>query len=281
VAAARGLASGEIATVRQVAEADVTAARHAAEAEVAAARQAAEADVTAARQAAQADMAAARQAAEGTVAEARRAAEAEVAAARQAAQAEIENVRRAAQAEIDTARTYAEDVARHAQSEIESARTYAEEAARQAQSEVARVMATTPVTRTVTIPIAPVQVRGQIKRIEEVLDALYQIDYVLEIGVTTQPPPDIDFVRTLTATVRDRVKGLSDEFANLPARLTDPTQAEAATTYANAAGAAYHALLQRIEDAVQRLGSRTPGPAAGIIEPVVAMLADPSIQALR
>lgn len=249
---ARADAAAELAAIRGKAVGEVTAARHAAEA-----------DVTAVRQAAQAEVAAVRQAADADVAAARQAAEAEVAAAHQAARVEVENARRSAQAEIDGARKYADD------------------AARQAQAELARVSATAVATRLLTIPIAPVQVRGHIRRIEEVLDALYQIDYVLEIGMTVQPAPDVTFVRSLAATVQERVKGLSDEFANLPSKIGDPAHAEAATAYANAAGAAYHALLQRIEGAVPRVGDRSSWPAAGIIDAVSAMLADPWIQALR
>lgn len=210
-----------------------------------------------------AEVAAARGQASGEVTAARQAAEADVAAARQAAHLEIEAVRRAAQAEIDDAHRYADDVTRLA------------------QSEVARAMATAPASRLLTIPIAPVEVRGHIRRIEEVLDALYQIDYMLEIGLAAQPPPDVDFVRSLARTVQERVTGLSDEFANLPARFTDQSLTEAATSYANAAGGAYRAFLQRIEGAVHRLQDRAFGPAAVIIEAVSTMLADPWVQALR
>jgi colicin import membrane protein len=88
-------------------------------------------------------------------------------------------------------------------------------------------------------------------------------------------------VRRLTWTVQERVKVLSDELANLPARFTDQSHAEAATSYADAAGSAYHAFLQRIEAAVHRLGDRNSSPAAEIIDAVSGMLADPWIQDLR
>jgi hypothetical protein len=193
------------------------------------------------------------------------AARGEVAAVRQATQTEIADVRRAAHAEI------------------ESARTYADQVARQAQAEVARVVSATQASRFLTIPIAPVEVRGQTRPIEDVLDALYQIDHVLEIGMTeamSQPPPDIGFMRNLTWTVQQRVKDLPDELANLRARFIDPSHAETAASYTNAAGGAYQEFLQRIEAALHRLGDRRSSPDAEITEAVSAMLADPWVQAL-
>jgi hypothetical protein len=145
-------------------------------------------------------------------------------------------------------------------------------------------MSATQASRFLIIPLAPTNVRGQIKPIEDVLDALYQIDYVLELGmaeVASQPPPNIDFVRNLTWTVQQRVKDLPDEVAALRARFTDQSHAETATAYANAAGSAYHAFLQRIEEALHRLGDPQSSPAADIIAAVSAMLADPWVQALR
>ncbi|EHB48615.1 hypothetical protein MycrhDRAFT_5456 [Mycolicibacterium rhodesiae JS60] len=211
-----------------------------------------------------AEVAAARGQASGEVAAIRQAAAAEVAAAQRAAQIEVDDVRRAAQAEVAGAHAYAEDVLRHS------------------QDEVARVMSTAPASGLVMIPIAPVQVRGQIRSIEVVLDALYQIDYALEIGMSgSQPPPDVEFVRNLTWTVQQRAKSLSSELADLPARFTDHSDADAAGSYAHAAGSAYSAFLQRIEQATQRLGGRNEGPDREIIEAVSAMVADPWIQSLR
>jgi hypothetical protein len=211
-----------------------------------------------------AEVAAARGQASGDVTAIRQAAEAQVAAAQHAAQIEIENARRAAQAEIDAARTYAEDVLR------------------QSQAELARAMSTPPASTFLTIPIAPVQVRAQIRPIEVVLDALYQIDYILETGMAeSQPPPDVEVVRGLTRTVQERAKDLSSELADMPSRFTDQADVDAADSYANAAGNAYSAFLQRIEQAAKRLGGRAAGPDGEIIEAVSAMVADPWIQALR
>jgi colicin import membrane protein len=200
-----------------------------------------------------------------------------VAAARQAADEEIATVRQAAQTEIDEAR-------RAAEADIASVRAYADDVSRQAQEEVARVKAVAPVSRLLTIPIAPVEVRAQIRRIEDLLDALYQIDFVLEIGMGeagSQHTPDAEFVGGLRQTVQDRVRDLSDELAHLPARFTDQSDAETATIYANAAGGTYRALLERIEVAVQQLAGRNWTHDHDIIEAVSAMLADPWVQALR
>lgn len=192
---------------------------------------------------------------------------AEVAAARGQASGEVVAAQQAAQAEIDRANTYAEDVLR------------------QAQAEVARAMSTAAAaSRFLTIPIAPVEVRPHIRPIEDLLDALYQIGYVLEIRmveIQAEAPPDVEFVRNLTWSVQERTNGLSYEVANLPARFTDQSQAEAAAAYVDAAGGVYSALLQRIEGAVQRLVGRNRNQDAEIIETVSTMLADPRIQALR
>jgi hypothetical protein len=248
----------QLEKVRADAETAKTAAGGQAKAEVAAARQAAEADVAAARQAAEAEVAAARQAAE-----------AEVAAARQAAEAEIDLARQGAQAEIDNAHAYAED------------------AVRQAQTEVARATAMATSSRLLTIPIPPAEVRAgeQIRPIESAVDALYQIDYVLEIVMaeedSSQPPPDVEFMRNLTWTVQERAKDLSPEFAHSPVQFTDQAQMEAAAIYLDAAGGAFRACLQRIEGAAQRIGGRNRSTDAEIIEMVMVMLADPWVQAVR
>ena len=196
-------------------------------------------------------------------------ANAEVAAARQAAETEIDLARQAAQAEIDNAHAYAEDVVR------------------QAQADVARATSMATSSRLLTIPIPPAEVRAgeQIRPIESAVDALYQIDYVLEIvmaeEVSSQPPPDVEFMRNLTWTVQERAKDLSPEFAHSPAQFTDQYQMEAAASYLDAAGGAFRACLQRIEGAAQRLGGRNRSPDAEIIEMVMVMLADPWVQAVR
>jgi hypothetical protein len=141
--------------------------------------------------------------------------------------------------------------------------------------------------RLLTIPIPPAEVRAgeQIRPIESAVDALYQIDYLLEIAmaeeVSSQPQPDVEFMRSLSWTVQERAKDLSPEFAQSPVQFTDQSQMEAAASYLDAAGSAFRACLQRIEGAAQRLGGRNRSSDAEIIEMVMAMLADPWVQAVR
>ena len=194
-----------------------------------------------------AEVAAARGQASGDVAAAREAADAEVAAARQAAAAEIAHWR-----------AHAADMERWARAEVS--------------------------TQLLTIPIPPVEVRTRIGSVENTVDALYQIDYVLEVGlaeeVESQFVPDLEFTRNLTWKVQQQAKDLSSELANLSTRYADPSQVEVAAGYAEAAADAYRAILQRIDTAVQLLGSRFRSPDAEIIAAVTAMLADLRAQGL-
>jgi|GEM_PF-6307637 len=194
-----------------------------------------------------AEVAAARGQASGDVAAAREAADAEVAAARQAAAAEIAHWR-----------AHAADMERWARAEVS--------------------------TQLLTIPIPPVEVRTRIGSVENTVDALYQIDYVLEVGlaeeVESQFVPDLEFTRNLTWKVQQQAKDLSSELANLSTRYADPSQVEVAAGYAEAAADAYRAILQRIDTAVQLLGSRFRSPDAEIIAAVTAMLADLGAQGL-
>jgi hypothetical protein len=139
-------------------------------------------------------------------------------------------------------------------------------------------------TQLLTIPIPPLEVRARIGSAESTVDALYQIDYVLEVGlaeeVESQFAPDLEFTRNLTWKVQQQAKDLSSELANLSMRYADPSQAEVAASYAEAAADAYRAILQRIDTAVQRLGSRFHSPDAEIIAAVTAMLADLRAQGL-
>lgn len=252
----------QLDTVRAEAEANVAAARE----------QARAADVRAEQR--MAERAAERAAGEEAVARLRNECEqlrsdtaAEIAAVRGQASGEVAAARQAAEAEVAAARRAAQDVMR------------------QAQADVARMMATVPDPRILTIPIAPVEVRAEIRTIEDTLDSLYQIDYVLEIGmadVGSQPPPDAEFVRSLTWRVQEQAKTLSSELAELPARFTDQSHMEASASYARAAGAAYQAFLQRIEAATKlHRGHDSSSSDGAIIEAVSTMLANPWIQALR
>jgi hypothetical protein len=181
------------------------------------------------------------------VAAARGQASADVAAAREAAEAEIASAREAAEAEIARWQAHAADMERWARAEVS--------------------------TQLLTIPVPPMELRTRIGSAENTIDALYQIDYVLEVGLTedeqTQFVPDLEFTRNLIWKVQEQAKDLSRELADL-----------SAPGYAEAAGDAYRALLQRIDAAIQALGSRFHSPDADIIAAVTAMLADLRAQGL-
>src|SRR5882757_170949 len=238
-------ATGEEA-VQQV-RGELEKARSDAAAEVAAARGQASGDVSAARAAAEADVTAARETAE-----------ADVAAARAAAEAAVTTAQEAAEADVAHWRAHADDMERWARAEVS--------------------------TQLLTIPIPPLDVRARIGSVESTVDALYQIDYVLEVGlaedVESQFVPDLEFTRNLVWKVQQQAKDLTSELANLSSRYADPSQAQAAAGYAEAVNDAYRAFVQRIDAAVQRLGSRFHSPDAEIIAAVTAMLADLRAQGL-
>ena len=195
---------------------------------------------------------------------------AEEAAAR--LRAEVNRVRADAAAEIAAARG-------QARAEVDNARRYAEDTLRQAREVAAATP--TPASGLLTIPIAPVQVRPQIGPIEAAVDALYRIDYLLETGLAPeQPPVDINHLRSLTQTVQEHARKLASELENLPRRFANQTDVDAAASYANAAGSAYTVLLQRIEQATERLRSRNVDQAVEIAEAISTMVADPWIRAL-
>ena len=205
-----------------------------------------------------AEVAAAQGQASGDVAAAREAAEAEVTAAREAAEAEVAAAREAAEADVAHWEAHAEDMERWARAEVS--------------------------TQMLTIPIPPLDVRARIGAVESTVDALYQIDYVLEVGLAedgeSQFVPDLDFTRNLVWKVQQQAKDLTSELANLSTRYADPSQVQAAAGYAEAATDAYRAFVQRIDTAVQRLGSRFHSPDAEIIAAVSAMLAELRAQGL-
>ncbi|MFN6548184.1 hypothetical protein [Mycolicibacterium nivoides] len=185
---------------------------------------------------------------------------------------EVEKIRADTAAEIAAVRA-------RAQAEVDRARSYADDMLRQARELAA---ATTTPAVGLTIPIAPMQVRAQVSPIETVVDALYRIDFLLEAGMAhNQPPVDINYLRGLTRTVQEHARGLSTELANLPMRFTDQADANAAASYADAAGAAYTVLLQRIEQATQRMRSRDADQADEIGRAISTMVTDQWVQALR
>jgi hypothetical protein len=194
-----------------------------------------------------AEVAAARGQASADVAAAREAAEAEIARAREAAEAEIASAREAAEAEIARWQAHAGDMERWARAEVS--------------------------TQLLTIPVPPMEARTRIGSVETTIDALYQIDYVLEVGLAedgqSQFVPDLEFTRNLVWKVQEQARDLTRELAAL-----------SVPGYAEAAGDAYRALLQRIDAAIQGLGSRFHSPDADIIAAVTHMLADLRAQGL-
>jgi colicin import membrane protein len=192
------------------------------------------------------------------VAAARGQAGGDIVAAQEAADAEVTAARQAAEAKVAHWRAHAANMERWARAEVS--------------------------TQLLTIPIPPLEVRARIATAESTVDALYQIDYVLEVGLAEEAEshfvPDLEFTRSLTWKVQQQAKELTSELASLSSRYADPSQAEVAAGYAAAANDAYRALLQRIDAAVQRLGSRVRGPDAEIIAAVTAMLADLRAQGL-
>lgn len=203
-------------------------------------------------------VAAAQGQATGEVAAAREAAEAEVNAARAAAEAEVAAAQQAAEADVAHWRAHAEDMERWARAEVS--------------------------TQLLTIPIPPLDVRARIGSVESTVDALYQIDYVLEVGlaedIEAQFVPDLEFTRNLVWKVQQQAKDLNSELADLSSRYPDAPQAEAAAGYAVAVTDAYRGFVQRIDTAIQRLGSRFHSPDAEIIAAVSAMVADLRAQGL-
>jgi hypothetical protein len=193
------------------------------------------------------------------VAAARGQASGDVAAAREAAEADVAAAREGAEAEVARWEAHARDMERWARAEVS--------------------------TQLLTIPLPPSEVRAQIWSVESTIDMLYQIDHVLEVvlaeDVESPFVADLDFTRNLIGKVQEQAKDLTHELATLPTRYSDPSQVAAAAGYAEAAGDAYRALLQRIDAAVERVGKRFHSPDAEILAAITAMLADLRAQGLH
>jgi hypothetical protein len=190
-----------------------------------------------------------------------------MAAAQQAMEDTIARVRADAEQRVDEAR---------------QGRARAEAAAEslRAQTEAARAGAT----QLVTIPVPPWEIRPGTRRIENALDALYQIDYALEVGmaeeVAARAPLDAQLVRNLVRTVQGQAKALPQELGNLPAKFSTDAQVRAAARYAEAAAGACRAFLHRIGIAARQLRQRDNSPDAEAIAAVLSLLADPQVQNL-
>jgi hypothetical protein len=177
---------------------------------------------------------------------------AEVAAARGQASGDVAAAREAAAAEVAHWEAHARDMERWARGEVS--------------------------TQLLTIPVPPPEVRAHIWSVESTIDMLYQIDHLLEVvladDVESPFVADLDFARNLTGKVREQAKDLTHELAVLSSRYSDQSQVQAANGYAEAAGDAYRALLQRIDDALERVGKRFHSPDAEILAAITAMLED-------
>ena len=215
-------------------------------------------------------------------------------------QAHLDQARANAAAQVDTAREQAALAIAAAQEEMDEAiaRVRAEtqlqvdeaaEGRARAEAEVDRIraqaqIAQAPAARGSIIPIPGWEVRPATRFIENVLTALHQINYILEVGmaeeVEAQIPLDVDLVATLTRAVQRQAKDLRQEFVELPARFSVDSQIDASTSYAVAAAQACQALLRRIGSAAQQLRPRDASPGAEVIATVMTMLADPHVQEL-
>jgi colicin import membrane protein len=188
---------------------------------------------------------------------------AEVAAARGQASADVATAREAAEAEIAAAREIAD-------AEVARWEAHARDMERWARGEVS--------TQLLTIPVPPWEIRAHIWSVESTIDMLAQIDHVLEVvlaeDVESPFVADLDFTRSLTERVQEHAGELPDQLANLSMRYSDHAQEAAAARYAEAAGDAYRALVQRIDAAVQRLGRRFHSPDVEILAAITAMVTE-------
>ncbi len=194
---------------------------------------------------------------------------------------EIARVRADADAEIAASRGWAagEAAAAREAADAEVARAYAAagDAIQDAQAQLARTMSMQPL----AIPVPPFEFRSETGHIENALNALHQIDYVLEVDIANGRNPDvgidIGLMQTLVSAVRDHAMSLSNQSQSATSGMSPPHH-NAAALYAEAAANAFRALLQRIETVVRQLGGRNLGPDGEIVDAVTAMLADPWVQ---
>jgi colicin import membrane protein len=205
---------------------------------------------------------------------------AESEAAEEAAQqlrSELERVRADADAQIAASRGWAagEAAAVRKAADAEVARAYAaaDDAIRQAEAKAARIAAMQPL----SVPVPSFDFRTETGLIENALNALQRIDYVLEVDMaddgSADIPLDVDLMETLVWIVRDHAVYLGNESQSATSNMS-----EEAAMYADAAAKAFRELLLRIRTAVQRLGGRHGAVDAAIVNVVTAMLSDPWVQ---
>ena len=191
------------------------------------------------------------------IAQVRADADAEFAAVRGRAAAEVAGVREAADAEVARAHTAAQEAIGRAQA--------------------AEARAASP--QLLTIPIPPLGIRSQTRHIENALNALQQMDHVLEVGMAdhgeSEVTLDVELMRNLAWFVQEHAVYLSNESPDAPESFMGDPAAEAAAGYAAAAADAFRRFLWRIRIVSERLRSRDRAPDAEIVDVVTAMLADP------
>jgi hypothetical protein len=239
----------ELEQVRADSEAVVTAARERATAADARAQQRA-AERTAATEAAEQTA----QQLRGEIERVRVETDAEIAAARGWAAGEAASVREAAEAQVARAYAAADDAVRAAQARA---------------------------TRTLSMPVPPLEFRSQTAHIENALNALHQIDYMLEVGMADEGDGDIhvdiDLMQTLARAVHEHAIYLCNESQGGTGFVTSDEEAAA---YAEDAADAFRGFLQRIETVVRRLDTHR-SPHSEIVNFFTAMLADPWVQRAR
>ena len=132
-----------------------------------------------------------------------------------------------------------------------------------------------------SIPVPPFEFRSETGHIENALNAVQRIDYVLEVDMANDGDPDvpldIDLMQTLAWIVQDHARNLSSESQSV----TNTSPRDEAAVYAAAAAEAFRALLQRIEKVARRMGGLGRSPDAEIVHVVTAMLADPWVKRVR
>jgi hypothetical protein len=197
----------------------------------------------------------------------------------QRSRAELEQVRADAASEVAAVRGWAAGevaaVREAADAEVRRAHAAADGATRRAQ--VAEARAASP--QLLSIPVPPFGIRSQTRHIENALNALQQIDHVLEVGMAddgdSDAAGDVELMRSLVWVVQEHAVYLSNESRDEPQNYSGGSAADVAAQYAEAAARAFRAFLRRVGVAAERLRGRVRGPDAEIVNVVTAMLSDP------
>jgi len=172
----------------------------------------------------------------------------------------------------------AADVARVREAaDAEVARAHAAQGEAIGRAQAAEARAASP--QLLTIPVPPLGIRSQTRHIENAINALQQIDHVLEVGMAdhgeSEVTLDVELMRSLVWIVQEHAIYLSNESLDEPERFMGDPAAEAAAGYAAAAADAFRRFLWRIRIVSERLRSRDRVRDVEIVDVVTAMLADP------